>query len=85
MLAQIANQVAMAVNNALAYRRIAELRDRLRFRGVRDQLQHAHEFGKGRGARGPCCVAGFRGVRGGGFGHGKSCGEREVGAGADAS
>jgi PAS domain S-box-containing protein len=29
MLAQIADQVAMAVNNAMAFRRIAELRDRL--------------------------------------------------------
>ena len=30
MLTQIASQVAMAVNNAIAFRRIAELRDRLR-------------------------------------------------------
>ena len=30
MLVQIADQVAMAVNNAIAFRRIAELRDRLR-------------------------------------------------------
>ena len=29
MLAQIADQVAMAVNNAVAFRQIAELRDRL--------------------------------------------------------
>jgi transcriptional regulator with GAF, ATPase, and Fis domain len=30
MLVQVADQVAMAVNNAIAFRRIAELRDRLR-------------------------------------------------------
>ena len=30
MLARIADQVAMAVNNAMAFRRIAELRDKLR-------------------------------------------------------
>ena len=30
MLVQIAGQVAMAVNNAMAFQQIAELRDRLR-------------------------------------------------------
>ncbi len=46
MLAQVANQVAMAVNNALAFKQIAELRDRLtqEKQYLEDEINVEHRF-----------------------------------------
>ena len=46
MLVQIAGQVAMAVDNAMAFRRIAELRDRLKQEKqyLEDEINIEHQF-----------------------------------------